>query len=137
VEHALRSPHLVKILACALALGALASFVACSSSSSDPQPVTEVTFSDYYEGCDFDEDCPVDNFCYEVAVDYGAEIVVGRMCSNECFDDFDCVEPGFCAVPDSGPPLCYQRCVDDFDCFPGFICVAEYGFFTVATCQPG
>jgi hypothetical protein len=124
-------------LAAALGLFALG-VVACSSSSNEIE--TEpgvVVVSDYYEGCDFDADCPIDNLCYEVAVDYGPSIVVGNMCTNECFDDLDCVEPGICVGAVSGPPLCYQLCVDDFDCFPGFICVPEYGPFSVATCQPG
>lgn len=110
---------------------------ACSSSSNDFETEPVPVFSDHYEDCDFDDDCPLDNLCYEIAVDYGASVVIGNMCTNECFDDFDCIQPGICVGASSGPPLCYQTCFDDFDCFAGFICVAEYGPFSVPTCQPG
>lgn len=92
---------------------------------------------DYYDPCVFDEDCPLDTYCYDVEVDYGTVIVGDAMCTVACRNDFDCPFDGLCLGTAFGPPLCYEPCFDDFDCPVRFGCVQDVGLvFFEPVCMP-
>jgi hypothetical protein len=93
-----------------------------SGSQSDDVVVVEAT-SDYYEPCAFSDECPGFSECWDIAVDYGDEIVIDAMCTEQCSFDDECAFDGKCTVVTGAGPLCYERCIDDFDCWDGFACV--------------
>lgn len=99
-----------------------------SGSRSDDVVVVEAS-SDHYEQCVFDDDCPGLDLCWDIAVDYGTEIVIDAMCTEACQLDAECAYDGKCTAVTEAGPLCYARCFDDFDCWDGFACVEVDGDF--------
>ncbi|MGF1468159.1 MAG: hypothetical protein ACFCGT_18725 [Sandaracinaceae bacterium] len=88
-------------------------------------PNNQASLSTLYTACAETAQCDVPEACFEIETDFS----VGRFCSLDCVDDFDCPSTtdlgAFCirAAGDINPDICYQRCFDDLDCFSSSICV--------------
>lgn len=91
----------------------------------------------FYDPCSFDDQCPIETTCNEIAIDYGDEVVVDATCTVACGSDFDCPLDGLCLGASTGPPLCYEPCFDDLDCPIGFGCVQDaFSEFFEPVCMP-
>jgi hypothetical protein len=125
-----------------LALIGGAGFAAASCSASGEavvggDVVEVVPLRDTFEPCAADDECPIDDNCWDITIDYGDVVVTDSMCTHECFDDLDCPVDGTCADASRGLPLCYQLCIDDLDCPSGFACIEDFnGVGFVNMCMP-
>ena len=77
----------------------------------------------WYQECSYDEQCPSYADCWWIAVDYDYGTESGRMCTTDCYSDFDCPYDGICEDVADGPPLCFEPCFGDVECPRGFACV--------------
>ena len=100
--------------------------------------VDDDAYIEVYEPCSRSWQCewPADA-CYAVDVDYGSWYVADRMCTLECWDDWDCPWSGACYSVQGNTALCYQRCDRDWECPAGFACVDTVGtWYGDAICLP-